>query len=101
MPERYLFVELQGLSMGFARCQGSDIDIYILLKEGDADVSSGVTAEAFTLNAVPAINLFHKRCDRLHVSSREVEQHLVVDRTAQLDYEIYALEKVTGIGGEV
>jgi type VI secretion system protein ImpG len=100
MPERYLFVELQGLSMGFARCQGSDIDIYILLKEGDADVSSGVTAEAFTLNAVPAINLFHKRCDRLHVSSREVEQHLVVDRTAPLDYEIYALEKVTGIGGE-
>ena len=100
MPERYHFVDLNGLSMGMARCKQSDIDIYILLEEGNADISSGVTAKAFTLNAVPAINLFSKRCDRVHVSSSDVEQHVVVNRTAPLDYEIYALESVTGIGGE-
>ena len=100
MPERYHFVELQGLAMALGRCEGSDVDIYILLGEGVSDIESGVTPEAFTLNAVPAINLFHKRCDRVHVSSRDVEQHLVADRTAPLDYEIYALDSLTGIGGD-
>lgn len=97
MPERFHFVELQGLSMAISRTTGEDVDIYILLREGDPEVASGVTPEAFTLNAVPAINLFQKRCDRVHVTGRDVEQHIVADRTAPLDYEIYALNSVTGI----
>ncbi|MEP4196402.1 MAG: type VI secretion system baseplate subunit TssF [Aliishimia sp.] len=100
MPERYHFVELQGLSMALSRCDGHDVDIYILLKEGTQDVSAGVTPAAFTLNAVAAVNLFPKRCDRVHVSASDVEQHVVVDRTAPLDYEVYALQSVTGISGD-
>ena len=100
MPERFHFVDLTGLSMALGRCEGSDIDIYILLGEGNADVSAGVSPQAFTLNATPAINLFAKRCDRVHVTTSDVEQHVVVDRTAPLDYEIYNLETVTGITGD-
>ncbi len=100
MPERFHFVELQGLSMALGRADGSDVDIYILLAEGNSDVAAGVTPEAFTLNAVPAVNLFRKRCDRVHVSAADVEQHVVADRTAPLDFEIYAVESVAGISGE-
>ena len=100
MPERFHFVELRGLSMALARAAGDDVDIYILLREGDPNVASGVTPEAFTLNAVPAINLFQKRCDRVHVSASDVDQHVVADRTAPLDFEIYALDSVVGISGE-
>lgn len=100
MPERYHFVELQGLSMGLARAKGNDVDIYILLREGDSDIASGVTPEAFTLNATPAINLFPKRCDRVQVSAAAVDQHVVVDRTAGLDYEVFALETVSGISAD-
>jgi type VI secretion system protein ImpG len=100
MPERFHFVDLQGLSMGLARCSGSDVDIYILLSEGDNAVASGVTPEAFTLNAVPAVNLFEKRCDRVPVTTRATEHHLVADRTAPLDYEIYSVKSVSGISKE-
>ncbi len=100
MPERFHFLSLQGLSMALSRAKGKDVDIYILLREGDPDIAAGVTPAAFTLHAVPAINLFRKRCDRVHVTARDVEQHVVVDRTAQLDYEIFALESVTGITGD-
>jgi type VI secretion system protein ImpG len=100
MPERFHFVDLQGLSMGLARCSGSDVDIYILLSEGDNAVASGVTPEAFTLNAVPAVNLFEKRCDRVPVTTRATEHHLVADRTAPLDYEIYSVKSVSGISNE-
>lgn len=52
------------------------------------------------LNAVPAVNLFEKRCDRIHISTKDVEQHVVPDRTAPLDYEIFAIQSVTGISNE-
>ena len=100
MPERYHFVELSGLSMALSRANDDDVDIYILLRDGNAEIAAGVSPSAFTLHAVPAINLFPKRCDRVHVSQATVEQHVVADRTAPLDYEIFALESVTGISGD-
>lgn len=100
MPERFHFVELQGLSAALARTKGGDVDIYILLRDGKTDIAPGVTPEAFMLNAVPAVNLFEKRCDRIHISTKDVEQHVVPDRTAPLDYEIFAIQSVTGISNE-
>ena len=100
MPERFHFVEVTGLSMALARAQGSEVDIYILLKEGKSEVASGVTPEAFLLNATPAINLFPKRCDRVHISSSQIEHHVVGDRTAPLDFEVFALQSLVGVSAE-
>ncbi|MEO9778836.1 MAG: type VI secretion system baseplate subunit TssF [Sedimentitalea sp.] len=97
MPERFLFVELQGLQPALARATGPDVDIYILLKESRREVAPLVVAEAFTPNAVPAVNLFPKRCDRVHVAARDTEQHIIPSRTAALDFEIHSLQNVTGI----
>lgn len=100
MPERFLFVELQGLAPALKRSEGEDVDVYILLKEGRKEIAPGITPDAFTLNAVPAVNLFPRRCDRVHVTARDVEQHVIPNRTAALDYEIYSLSSVVGISGE-
>ncbi|WP_114287363.1 type VI secretion system baseplate subunit TssF [Candidatus Halocynthiibacter alkanivorans] len=100
MPERFHFVELSGLAPALARATDADVDIYILLRDGRASLADTITPAAFTLFATPAVNLFEKRCDRVHVSSKDVEQHVVPDRTAPLDYEIYALRSVVGISGE-
>ncbi|MEM8579028.1 MAG: type VI secretion system baseplate subunit TssF [Pseudomonadota bacterium] len=97
MPQRFHFVELTKLSMALARAAGSDVDIYILLAEGKADIAGAVTPEAFMLNAVPAVNLFPKRCDRVLITPAKVAHHVVADRTAPMDYEIYALENIAGI----
>ncbi len=100
MPERFLFVKLEGLQPALKAAKGNEVDIYILLGDGNKDLTAAVTPEAFGLNAVPAVNLFRKRCDRVQVNSRDVEQHVVPNRTAGLDYEIYSIESVTGISGD-
>ncbi|MEP5729433.1 MAG: type VI secretion system baseplate subunit TssF [Sulfitobacter sp.] len=100
MPERFLFVRLSGLQPALKAAKGSEVDIYILLGDGNRDLTPAITPLAFGLNAVPAVNLFRKRCDRVRVTSRDVEQHVVPNRTAGLDFEIYNIESVTGISGD-
>lgn len=100
MPERFHFIELQGLKPAIKRAAGNEVDIYILLKNGRSDIQSAITPAAFSLTSVPAVNLFPKRCDRIHVSGKEIDHHIVPDRTAPLDFEIYAVDSITGISGE-
>ncbi len=100
MPERCLFVDIKGLKPALKRAESGDVDIYILLREGQKELGPGVTPAAFTLNAVPAVNLFNQRCDRVHVTNKDTEHHIVPNRTAGLDYEIYQITGVTGIRGD-
>jgi type VI secretion system protein ImpG len=85
MPERFHFIDVCGLDQALARSPGNDVDIYILLRNGLPDIAAGITPDAFTLNAVPAINLFEKRCDRLQMTVADYEQHVVADRTAPME----------------
>src|SRR5690606_3269582 len=55
-----------------------------------------VTAEHLALHCVPAVNLMAKRAERILVSPRQHEYHVVVERTRPLDFEVYAL---TGLSG--
>lgn len=100
MPERFHFIALTNLSLALARAKGAEVDIYILLGEGNPALAPSVTPAAFTLNATPAINLFERRCDRILVNTADVEQHVVAERTAPLDYEIYAINALSGISAD-
>ncbi len=97
MPERFLFVELTELQPALRQSTGTDVDIYILLRDGMRDVAPAVAPAAFALNAVPAVNLFRRRCDRVHITQMDIEHHVVPNRTAGLDFEIFAIDRVTGI----
>ena len=59
-----------GLRPGLQEAPGSDVDIYILLKEGNKSLGDGMTKDAFMLHAVPAVNLFPRRFDRVHITDR-------------------------------
>ena len=100
MPERYHFVDLTGLRPAIKKSAGKDVDIYILLRDGMPDVAPSVTPEAFQLFATPAINLFPKRCDRVLVTAKDTEHHVIPDRTAPLDFEVYALTELIGISDQ-
>ena len=100
MPARFHFVELTGLAPAVRRAEGDAVDIYILLADPLENDGDGIRPEAFVLHAVPAVNLFERRFDRAPVSRADVEHHVVVNRTAPLDYEVYALEAVVGVSGE-
>ncbi|WP_292286642.1 type VI secretion system baseplate subunit TssF [Marivita sp.] len=100
MPERNLFVEMSGLRAPLSRATGDSVDLYVLLRDNRSDIAPNVTPEAFKLHCVPAINLFAKRCDRVPITHRVTEHHVVADRTAPKDFEIFAITKVSGIRKE-
>jgi type VI secretion system protein ImpG len=97
-PQRYMFVELAGLAGTVQHCQESELDIVILLKDSIPELEGRVDATTFALFCSPAANLFPKRADRIHLSDRFSEFHVVPDRTRPLDFEVYEVLRVIGHG---
>ncbi|QYZ67393.1 MAG: type VI secretion system protein ImpG [Gammaproteobacteria bacterium (ex Lamellibrachia satsuma)] len=97
-PARFMFVELTGLAPAFKRCPHDEIELIILLNRSDTYLEKVVNADNFALFCTPAVNLFPKQCDRIHLTQKEHEHHLVPDRTRPLDYEVYSITGVTGYG---
>ena len=100
MPERFHFAEIRGLAAALARADGDEIDLYILLRDGAPDLAPAITPNAFQLHCVPAVNLFEKRCDRVQITTADHEQHVVIDRTAPLDFEVHTITGVTGVSSD-
>ncbi|MCL5777302.1 type VI secretion system baseplate subunit TssF [Limibaculum sp. FT325] len=100
MPERFFFFELSGLGRAVRRAEGADLDLYILLEQGHPELKGALGTASFELFAAPSVNLFPKRCDRVMVRGREIDHHVVPDRTAPMDFEIHSITSVTGISGE-
>jgi type VI secretion system protein ImpG len=96
MPERFHFVELSGMRPALARATGADVDLYLLLGEALPDNGACVRKEVFVINAVPAINLFERAFDRIHLTNADTEQYITPNRTAPLDYEVFSISRVTG-----
>lgn len=95
-PQRFLFVELSGLSKINARCTDNELDLVIPLSRGDATLESLVDANQFALHCTPAVNLFSRRTDRINVSRQQHDFQVVVDRARPMDFEIHSLDSVTG-----
>src|SRR5438128_394255 len=94
--ERFRFVELVGLRGALARHPGTEIDVIVPLARGETSLTALVDRGSFALHCAPAVNLFPRHTDRIHVSDQQAEHHVVVDRTKPMDFEVYAVERVTG-----
>lgn len=97
-PQRFLFLDLQGLAPAIERHEGTELEIVLLFERGDAALESVVDASNFSLFCAPAINLFPKRADRIHVTDNTHDYHVVADRTRPMDYEVYEVSSVLGYG---
>jgi len=89
-----------GLADAVKLCKGSQLDLVILLKEADTRLEGRLNATSFELFCTPIINLFSKTLDRIDLSNRFSEFHVVADHNRPLDFEIFDLESVTGYGTE-
>ena len=98
LPQRYLFIDICQLQPVLSQCDDTAIEIVILLNTDKAEFEDLIDAKHFALNCSPAINLFSKRTDRIHLKNQTTEHHLVIDRTKPKDFEIYSLEEVEGYG---
>lgn len=97
-PARFLFVELSGLREGLTRCGGSAFEILVLLKRIDPQLERAVDAGSFALHCTPAINLFPLRTDRIRVTDRDSDYHVLPDRTRPMDFEVHSITRLVGHG---
>lgn len=97
-PQRFLFVEFTGLSQAVRRHSGTELEIVVLLDRFDSTLERLVDGDSFRLHCTPAINLFPRRADRISLEDTAAEQHLIVDRSRPLDYEVHSVTALKGYG---
>ncbi|WGZ94391.1 MAG: type VI secretion system baseplate subunit TssF [Candidatus Thiothrix putei] len=96
-PERFLFIRLSGLQAAVQRLGNEEaLEIVCLFQDKNDGLKGWLNTSNVVLNCVPAINLFPRRADRVHVAAVSREQHVIVDRTHAQDYEVYAITDVVG-----
>ncbi len=98
LPQRYLFVDVAGLSRAVKRCSGQELELIVLFERFDPSLEGSVSAAQFVPFCTPAINLFPRRLDRIHLSERVNEHHVIADRTRPMDFEVHSLTGLTGHG---
>ncbi|TCV95851.1 type VI secretion system protein ImpG [Luteibacter rhizovicinus] len=97
-PERFLFAEFTGLHSLLQRAQGHAFEIVVLFDRSVASLHNTVSADHFRLFCTPAINLFPRRADRVHLATGKTEYHILADRTRPMDFEIHSVGEVDGFG---
>lgn len=97
-PDSFLSVEFSGLQKALQRCSGSELELLVLFDRYDSQLENSVSVADFALFCSPAINLFPKRADRIHLTESTTEFHVVPDRTRPQDFEVYQVNSVVGHG---
>lgn len=97
-PQRFLFFEIGGLTEAVRENKSDTLELVLTLDQADNRLEDRVDASAFDLFCTPVVNLFTKRTDRVPLTDRASEFHVVADRTRPLDFEIYSVQTVTGYG---
>jgi type VI secretion system protein ImpG len=98
LPERFMFAEIHGLRAAFQRCAGEKAEIIVLFDRSDPVLEDVVNRDRVALYCTPVINLFPKRADRVHLSDAVHEHHVVPDRSRPLDFEVFRITNVAGVG---
>ncbi|HVR63524.1 MAG TPA: type VI secretion system baseplate subunit TssF [Polyangia bacterium] len=97
-PARYLFVSLNGLGPAVRRCTGNELELLVLTDVHERALDGVVSADNLALYCTPAVNLFPRRADRIHLTEATTEYHVVPDRTRPMDFEVYSIREVMGYG---
>ncbi|MBK9235426.1 MAG: type VI secretion system baseplate subunit TssF [Rhodoferax sp.] len=95
-PSRFRFLSIRGLGATLRRVNRKTVAATLLLRKPAAQLESMVDARKFLLHCIPAVNLFERAADRIHVSSNVHEYHIVPERTRPRDFEVYGVTSVTG-----
>ncbi|HUB89576.1 MAG TPA: type VI secretion system baseplate subunit TssF, partial [Dyella sp.] len=97
-PERFLFAVFTGLQQVLARSQATEFDLTVFFDRSVSRLHNAVDTSNFRLFCTPAINLFPRRADRIHLQQGKVEYHVLADRTRPMDFEVHSMSQVEGFG---
>lgn len=98
LPQRFLYFDLGQLAARLALISATEVDIVIPFSRSDPTLEALVDEASLSLFCTPAINLFRKSLDRIHVTEGMHEFHAVPDRARPMDFEVHSIESITGHG---
>ena len=96
LPSCFQFAELRNLAGGLSSCPDEEVEIVLVLDRHDASLEAGISPGQLALFCTPVVNLFEHAADRIHLSNRVNEYHVVPDRTRPLDLEVHSVKAVVG-----
>lgn len=99
-PERFHFFALDGLREGVRQCAGDELEIHLALSRAQPALENALDASHFRLFCAPAVNLFARTADRIHVELFDTEHHLVTDRNRPMDFEVFGVERLMAVGSD-
>jgi type VI secretion system protein ImpG len=97
-PARFLFFSVRDLRSAIAACDGDELELYLAMGRAQSGLENALDATQFRLSCTPAVNLFTRATDRVHVNNVDTEYHVVPDRNRPLEFEVHSLLKLEGIG---
>ncbi|WP_144114076.1 type VI secretion system baseplate subunit TssF [Paraburkholderia sp. BCC1886] len=95
-PSCFYSFTLNGLEAGLRQINGKQADIVVLLDRKAGALVDRIDTSDFALFCTPVINLFRQQTDQIRISPSDSEFHVVPARRHPLDYEVFAVERVTG-----
>jgi type VI secretion system protein ImpG len=93
-PEKFLFFDLNGLKQTRDRDLGDTLEVWIYL-DRPAKSDLVLTRKTFCLNAVPAVNLFHRIAEPIRVEQQKTEYQVIPDIRRQEATEVFSVDRVT------
>jgi type VI secretion system protein ImpG len=99
-PEKFLFLELSGLTPQVLEKLGRTLELYLYLGAHSRDLEKQVTRETFQLGCSPIVNLFPQRAEPISLTETETEYRVVPDARRPLAHEVYAVQRVIATSPE-
>ena len=98
-PEKFMFFDLCDLKQWLPQ-NTHKVDLYIYTRTANQELERHLSESYFALNCSPVINLFPHRAEPISLDYEQSEYKVIPDARHPRHYEIYAIEKVSGLTGQ-
>lgn len=99
-PEKFLFVDIEGLDKYIPANATSELNIYIYLNQSNIELEHNISEQTFVLGCTPVINLFEHKADPIKVDHAREEYQIVPDIRRPQGFEVYAVNQVIAAGSD-
>lgn len=96
-PEKFLFVDLKGLTADRLAGIGNQLVIYVYLNRYVRDLERHVSRESLRLGCTPIVNLFRHLAQPIDVTQTQSEYHIIPDPRRPAAFEVHSVERVRAI----
>ena len=99
-PEKFLFIDIEGLGQKTPDCDSGEMDIFIYLNRTSPDLERGIEAGTFLTGCTPVVNLFEQRAEPIQFTHKKAEYRVVPDARRPGAMEVYSVNEVAAISSE-